>query len=83
MGHDGGERPPRGEVPAADGRTRFFQIGMQRCGTTSIALFLERCNIPCVHYDEGRLAKRIRVNIAADANGRWRGMTTATLLSPT
>lgn len=50
-----------------DGQMRYFQIGMQRCGTTSIALFLERCNIPCVHYDEGRLAKRIRVNIAADA----------------
>ncbi|MYA87461.1 MAG: hypothetical protein F4X97_03225 [Boseongicola sp. SB0662_bin_57] len=43
---------------------RIFQIGMQRCGTTSIALFLERCGIPCIHYDEGRLAKRIRVNLA-------------------
>lgn len=43
---------------------RIFQVGMQRCGTTAIALFLERCGIPSVHYDEGRLAKRIRVNIA-------------------
>ncbi|MXZ82057.1 MAG: hypothetical protein F4Z15_12065 [Gammaproteobacteria bacterium] len=47
------------------GRMRIFQIGMQRCGTTSIALFLNRCGIPCIHYDEGRLAKRIRVNLAA------------------
>ena len=44
---------------------RYFQIGFQRCGTTSIALFLNRCGIPCVHYDEGRLAKRMRVNLAA------------------
>lgn len=36
----------------------YFQIGFQRCGTTSIALFLNRCGLPCVHYDEGRLAKR-------------------------
>lgn len=49
----------------AAGRVRFFQIGMQRCGTTAIALFLERCGISCIHYDEGRLAKRIRVNLAA------------------
>ena len=49
----------------ADGHTRVFQIGMQRCGTTALALFLNRCGIPCVHYDEGRLAKRIRVNLAA------------------
>ena len=48
----------------ADGRMRFFQIGMQRCGTTSISRFFERCGIPCIHYDEGRLAKRIRVNLA-------------------
>ena len=43
---------------------RIFQVGMQRCGTTAIALFLGRCGVPCVHYDEGRLAKRIRVNLA-------------------
>ena len=46
---------------------RYFQIGFQRCGTTSIALFFDRCGIPCVHYDEGRLAKRMRVNLAAGA----------------
>ena len=69
MGHDGGPAHAIGSAPGgeaiADGRVRIFQIGMQRCGTTAIALFLERCGIPCVHYDEGRLAKRIRVNLAA------------------
>ena len=71
MGRDGGLADDTGRAAGgeaiADGRTRYFQIGMQRCGTTSIALFLERCGIPCVHYDEGRLAKRIRVNLAAGA----------------
>ena len=56
---------PAGGGAVTDGRTRIFQIGMQRCGTTSIAVFLERCGIPCIHYDEGRLARRIRANLAA------------------
>ncbi len=53
----------RGNGDAMDGPF-VFQVGMQRCGTTAIALFLARCGIPCIHYDEGRLAKRIRVNLA-------------------
>ena len=53
-----------GEAGAGE-ETRYFQIGFQRCGTTSISLFLNRCGIPCVHYDEGRLAKRMRVNLEA------------------
>lgn len=52
---------------AAETAARFFQIGFQRCGTTSLALFFNRCGIPCVHYDEGRLAKRMRINLAAGA----------------
>ena len=44
---------------------RYFQIGFQRCGTTSLALFFNRCGIPCVHNDEGRLARRMRLNIEA------------------
>ena len=59
-----GERPA-GAGP--DGPMRYFQIGFQRCGTTSIALFFNRCGIPCVDYDEGRLAKRMRVNLEAGA----------------
>ena len=45
----------------------FFQIGFQRCGTTSIAAFFNRCGIPCVHHDQGRLARRMRVNMEAGA----------------
>ena len=45
----------------------FFQVGFQRCGTTALAAFFERCGIPAVHCDEGRLAKRMRVNIEAGA----------------
>ena len=44
--------------------TRFFQIGFKRCGTTSIAAFFNRCAIPCVHHDRGRLALRMRENLA-------------------
>ena len=50
-----------------EGATRFFQIGFQRCGTTALAAFFNRCGIPCVHYDRGRLARRMRDNLAAGA----------------
>ncbi len=43
----------------------FFQIGFQRCGTTAIALFFNRSGIPAVHFDRGRLAQRMRANLAA------------------
>ena len=46
-------------------RPRFFQIGFRRCGTTALAAFFNRCAIPCVHYDGGRLARRMRDNLAA------------------
>ena len=46
-------------------RARLFQIGFRRCGTTALAAFLERCAIPCVHHDRGRLAQRMRDNLAA------------------
>ena len=46
-------------------RPRFFQIGFKRCGTTAVALFFNRCGIPCVHHDKGRLARRMRDNLAA------------------
>ena len=46
-------------------RGLFFQIGFQRCGTTSIAAFFNRCGIACVHHDQGRLARRMRVNMEA------------------
>ena len=46
-------------------RARFFQIGFRRCGTTALAAFFNRCAIPCVHHDRGRLARRMRDNLAA------------------
>ena len=46
-------------------RARFFQIGFRRCGTTALAAFFNRCAIPCVHHDRGRLARRMRENLAA------------------
>ena len=46
---------------------RYFQIGFQRCGTTALAAFFNRCDIACVHYDRGRLARRVRDNLAAGA----------------
>ena len=45
--------------------TLYFQIGFRRCGTTAIAVFFNRSGIPCVHHDRGRLALRMRDNLAA------------------
>ena len=46
-------------------RPLIFQIGFHRCGTTALAEFFERCGLPCVHYDRGRLGRRMRDNLAA------------------
>lgn len=58
-------------MTAAGGEPRrpgfIFQIGFQRCGTTAIAAFLNRCGIDCVHHDQGRLARRMRENLASGA----------------
>ena len=45
--------------------TLYFQIGFKRCGTTAIAVFFNRSGIPCVQHDRGRLALRMRDNLAA------------------
>ena len=47
------------------GDTLYFQIGFKRCGTSAIAVFFNRSGIPCVHHDRGRLARRMRDNLAA------------------
>ena len=44
---------------------RFFQIGFKRCGTSALAVFFNRCGLPCIHHDKGRLARRMRENLAA------------------
>ena len=46
-------------------RPLFFQIGFERCGTSAIAFFFNRAGIPAIHYDCGRLALRLRENLAA------------------
>ena len=46
-------------------RPRYFQIGFHRCGTTALAAFFDRCGLACVHYDRGRLGRRLRENLAA------------------
>ena len=43
----------------------FFQIGFKRCGTSAIAFFFNRAGIPAIHHDQGRLALRLRENLAA------------------
>ena len=58
--------PGTAPAPRRDGEF-FFQIGFQRCGTTAIALFFNRCGIPAVHFDRGRLARRMRVNLQSGA----------------
>ena len=60
----GGNTAKRHPHALAGEMTRFFQIGFSKCGTTSLAAFFNRCGIPCVHNDRGRLARRMRENLA-------------------
>ena len=57
-------RRSQGRVAPEGSGPRFFQIGFKRCGTTALAAFFNRCGIPCVHHDRGRLARRMRENLA-------------------
>ena len=74
--------------PKGVARARFFQIGFSKCGTTAIAEFFNRCGIPCVHYDRGRLALRMRENLAARRpplegyDHRYRAFTNMDLNAP-
>ena len=71
-----------------DGPVRYFQIGFAKCGTTALAAFFNRCGIPCVHHDRGRLARRIRENLATGArplagyDHRYLAFTDMTLNEP-
>ena len=42
---------------AAHVRKKIVQIGLNKCGTTSLHKFFLRNGIPSVHWDEGKLAK--------------------------
>ncbi len=44
------------------GSPRYFQVGFRKCGTTSISAFFSRNGIPSVHYDDGRLGRRMQRN---------------------
>ena len=61
------ERQMSAGAAPVHGEIRYFQIGFQRCGTTALAAFFNRCGISCVHHDQGRLARRMRDNLAAGA----------------
>ncbi|MCJ8331460.1 MAG: methyltransferase domain-containing protein [Lentisphaeria bacterium] len=41
---------------------RIFQIGFNRCGTTSLHRFFEINNIKSIHWDDGKLARKIYEN---------------------
>ncbi len=45
--------------------SKYFQIGYNKCGTASIARFFERNGIAAVHWDQGRLARRMHDNLQA------------------
>lgn len=41
---------------------RIFQIGFNKCGTTSLAVFFNKNHIKSVHWDAGKLAQTIHEN---------------------
>ena len=45
---------------------KIFQIGFNKCGTSTLRHFLHKNGIASVHWDEGRLAQRIFDNLAAN-----------------
>ena len=54
--------------PAAPGTLRLpmkiFQIGFNKCGTSTIHNYLRANGVRSVHWDQGRLARRIFANLA-------------------
>lgn len=48
-------------------RPRIIVIGPNKCGTTSLHKFFEMNGLKSIHYDGGRLAKRIISNISSNA----------------
>jgi len=44
---------------------KVFQIGFNRCGTRSIHRYLHANGVRSIHWDEGRLAKRMFTNLAS------------------
>lgn len=44
---------------------KIFQIGFNKCGTTSLAQFFTKNGIRTAHYSQGRLAKRLYLNLTS------------------
>ena len=50
-------------------KPKIFQIGFNKCGTVSLwVLFKYYCkpSIPCIHWDDGKLALKIENNLHQD-----------------
>ena len=47
---------------------KIFQIGFNKCGTSTIHRFLRANGVKCVHWDDGRLARRMFANLANGDN---------------
>lgn len=47
---------------------KYFQIGFNKCGTSSIARFFSHNGIRCVDWDRGRLARRMKENLNSGRN---------------
>ena len=47
---------------------KIFQIGFNKCGTSTIHRYLRANGVKCVHWDDGRLAQRMFANLANGDN---------------
>jgi Sulfotransferase domain len=47
---------------------KIFQIGFNKCGTSTIHRYLRANGVKCVHWDDGRLARRMFANLANGDN---------------
>ena len=47
----------------ASAERRIFILGMNKCGTRSLHKFFRESDLPSIHHDEGRLARRIDENV--------------------
>lgn len=52
------DTPPRPAASDPAGRPRIFQIGFNRCGTTTLALFLRENGISASHWRGGKIARQ-------------------------
>ena len=46
--------------------TKIFIIGFNKTGTTSLHTFFEKNNIRSIHYDQGRIARKIKKNLLSN-----------------